>query len=198
MTDRRRHDAETDFILAEMRHRIKNLSAVIQSVVKNIRTEDPTLIDFKEGILGRIATAFRGQEIAASGVASDLEQLVRDAVGQTVSERLACAGPPTDISASKVSPVSMIFHELGTNAVKHGAASVESGRIDVTWEMVDDPGERRLLVCHWQEAGGPRVNRPSGTGYGSDLIQGLASHIRGQADLRYPPDGFTATIRIPL
>ncbi|WP_311043993.1 sensor histidine kinase [Rhizobium bangladeshense] len=198
VTERQRHDAQMDFIVAEMRHRLKNLSAVVRSVVNNTRADDPVVASFKEALLGRLDVTFHAQELAARGKAADFETLVRDAVGMTVSERLECSGPSAELSSSHVVPVSMIFHELGTNAAKYGAGSVPGGRISVTWESDTGPRERTLLVCQWREEAGPRISQPERKGYGTELIEGLAAHMGGSVELIYPPSGFIAIIKIPM
>ncbi|EPE98638.1 blue-light-activated histidine kinase [Rhizobium grahamii CCGE 502] len=198
VTERRRHDAEMDFIIAEMRHRMKNQSAVALTVVKNIRADDPAAARLKESVLERLGMTFLSQEIAARGVMTEYETLLRESVGPTVASRLECSGPPVELQSAKVVPASMILHELATNAMKHGSVSVPDGKVRVTWELEAGKRGRNFLLCHWREEAGPRVSRPERKGYGTDLIEGLAAHIGGSAELTYPPDGFKATIKIPL
>lgn len=69
-TERQRQNTQMDFIVAEMRYRLKNLSAVVRSVVANAKADDPVVKTFKEALLGRLDIAFKAQEVAAdSGVA---------------------------------------------------------------------------------------------------------------------------------
>nr|WP_184473309.1 HWE histidine kinase domain-containing protein [Rhizobium esperanzae] len=198
VTERLRHDAEMDFIVAEMRHRLRNLSAVVQSVVNNTRTDDPAVASFKEALLGRLNITFQAQAVAAVSGVAEFEALLRGAVGTTVSERLECSGPSVELRSSNVLPVSMILHELSTNALKHGAASVPGGKIRLTWELEARPRDRTLLVCQWREEAGPRIDESVRKGYGTELIEGLAAHMGGSVELNYPPSGFTATIKIPM
>ncbi len=197
VTERRRHDAETDFIFAEMRHRIKNISAVVLSVVKNTRTNDPGVARYKEALLGRLAATFHAQEIAAADRSVEFGVLVRDTVGSIIAKCLECSGPSADVKKSKVLSISMILHELATNAMKYGAASVPEGKVRVSWELEAGPRDRTFLVCHWREEGGPPVSQPDSKGYGTELIEGLATHLGGSAELTYSPGGFNATIKIP-
>lgn len=198
VTDRQHHDAEMDFIVAEMRHRLRNLAAVVQSVVKNSRTDDPAVASFKEALLERLEVTFRAQEIAALGGVAEFEALLTGAVGTTVSERLEYSGPSVEILSSKVLPLSMILHELSTNALKHGAASVAAGKIRVTWELEAGPPDRTLFAFQWCEEAGPRISEPASKGYGTELIERLSAHMGGSAELSYPSSGFTATIKIPM
>ncbi|WP_345799293.1 histidine kinase [Mycoplana sp. MJR14] len=198
VTERQRREAEMDFIVAEMRHRLKNLASVVRAVVKNIRTADPAVAVFKEAMLGRLDTTFQAQETAAFGAVTELGPFVRSTVGETLAERLECSGPSAELSPSIILPVSMILHELGTNAMKYGAASVPGGRVVVTWELEAGSRGRTLLVWQWREEDGPKISPPEQKGYGTELIEGLVSHLGGSLQLAYPPSGFTATIKIPM
>lgn len=198
VTERRRHDAEIDFIVAEMRHRMKNMSAVVRSVVTHTSSEDATVSDFKDILLGRLDITFKAQDIAASGQATDFESLLMQSVGSPVSERLECNGPATDIGSSKVLATSMIFHELATNALKHGAISSPDGKVRVAWTVENGPRNRPILICEWREENGPRIVPPQNNGYGLELIEGLAAHVGGGLELTYPASGLRAVVKIPV
>jgi two-component sensor histidine kinase len=49
--------------------------------------------------------------------------------------------------------LSMALHELATNAAKHGALSVSSGWVAITWSMT--PNDPVLLTSLWQEQDRP-------------------------------------------
>ena len=92
----------------------------------------------------------------------------------------------------------MAAHELATNAVKYGALSGLSGRVEVRWG-VDAAGETPRLWLSWSERDGPPVNVPTHRGFGSRLIErGLAGELNGIARLDYRRDGLVCTIEAPL
>lgn len=198
VTERQRHDAEMDFIVAEMRHRMKNMSVVVRSVITNTRADQPDAANFKEALLGRLDVTFKAQDIAARSETADFEFLIRESISIGVSKRLDCSGPTVEVPSAKVLPVSMIFHELSTNAMKYGAISEPQGRIHVSWELETGTRGRQLIACQWREKGGPPVSDPQRRGYGSELIEGLSVHIAGSVELSYPAEGFIALIKIPV
>src|SRR3546814_4791368 len=63
--------------------------------------------------------------------------------------------------------LSLVLHELATNAAKYGALSVSGGRVQVSWQVEDANGQLRIK---WAESGGPPVTPPATTGYGTRLI----------------------------
>jgi two-component sensor histidine kinase len=92
----------------------------------------------------------------------------------------------------------MAVHELTTNAVKHGALSVASGRVQVGWR-IDDRGAESVLVIDWRELGGPTLVAPPNPGFGSRLLrQTITRELAGQLDLRFEREGLCCAIAVPI
>jgi two-component sensor histidine kinase len=89
--------------------------------------------------------------------------------------------------------LSLILHELATNALKYGALSNASGRIDIDWYS-DDGG---ALVLVWRERGGPPVEQSERKGFGSRLITSSLASSGGSAEMTFEPSGVVCTIRCP-
>lgn len=198
VTDRRRRDAEQDFILSEMRHRMKNLFAVVRAVAMQTKAENEAVTTYRDSLLGRLQVTLIAQELAASSDAIDFEELLSKTISDPFVGRLQCSGQSVQMSSSTVLTVSMIFHELCTNAIKYGAFSVPEGKVRVTWSIETDEEERKRLKCEWREEDGPAISTPERIGYGTELIQKMSAHLRGAVELNYPPSGFTARIEIPV
>jgi two-component sensor histidine kinase len=81
-----------------------------------------------------------------------------------------------------------VLHELGTNAVKHGALSIPTGVIKIRWDLeTGGPHEGRLRII-WEEVGGPRVEQPQRHGFGELVITKLVPvSLRGTALLEFEP-----------
>jgi two-component sensor histidine kinase len=94
--------------------------------------------------------------------------------------------------------LSMIVHEIATNAAKYGALSNESGTVVVDWEIVDDSTGRQLRLI-WTEAGGPLVVAPVQRGFGSRLIERSArDQLGGEATVDFLPRGVVYTVTCAL
>jgi two-component sensor histidine kinase len=89
----------------------------------------------------------------------------------------------------------MSLNELCTNAVKYGALSNTTGRIEIVLN-VDDEGQRFKLT--WTEKGGPAVQEPSRSSFGTSLINRLANQLHGNVRLRYEPAGLVYELDVPL
>jgi two-component sensor histidine kinase len=104
-------------------------------------------------------------------------------------------GPHVWLEASKVVTVALIMHELATNAVKYGALSNGTGRVDVTWEQHSNPDLVKLV---WLESGGPPVNSPKKRGFGFHLIERAFGGPLGSAQLVFSLQGLSCTLEITL
>ena len=197
VTERQRRDTEKDFIISETRHRMKNLFAVVRSLAMQMDAEDLTGVDYRDRFLRRLEVTLHAQEIAAIDEASDFETLLRQSVGEPGPDRLHCEGPIVQIPGSRIVPISMMFHELATNALKYGALSVPDGALHIEWSLEDGPESQSSFVCHWREIGGPAVVPPKRKGYGTELIEGTCRHLGGTVELNFDAKGLAAIIKLP-
>ncbi len=93
-----------------------------------------------------------------------------------------------------VVPLSMVLHELSTNAAKYGAFSVEQGRVEIAWRT--DGGKVRFT---WIETNGPPVKGEIKAGFGSKLISRVVSYdLVGTAGLDFNREGFRCTLIFPV
>ncbi|WP_334249390.1 sensor histidine kinase [Bradyrhizobium symbiodeficiens] len=107
-------------------------------------------------------------------------------------ERFDLDGPAVNLGARATLSMSLLLHELSTNAIKYGALSEPAGRVAVSWTVLDDQ-----LTLSWREIGGPSAIPPTRKGFGSRLINmGLIG--TGGVELRYLPTGFEADFSAPL
>jgi two-component sensor histidine kinase len=110
---------------------------------------------------------------------------------------LKSQGPEAEIAADKALLLSMILHELGTNAVKYGALSNETGTVDVIWSLADQEGKGQVEL-EWRELGGPDVAPPTRRGFGSTLISRALNADNGKSEIAYLPTGVVCRVSITL
>lgn len=198
VTDSNRERAESDIILAETRHRMKNLFSVIRALAMQTQTEGYTAEEYRDTFLGRIDLALRAQEIAPGETSAEFGALLDAAVAAGSDNRIHIeAGPVATLPSPMVVPVSMMFHELMTNALKYGALSVPDGHVRLSWQIEEGNGPT-MLVCEWREENGPAVRPPTRRGYGTELITTTAKHLGGSAEQRFDPCGLIAIVKLPI
>src|SRR5262249_14294991 len=126
---------------------------------------------------------------------AEMHDLIRDQLldGTIDQSRLSTEGPSIRLEPQGALHVALMLHELGTNAIKHGALSGSRGHVDVSWSAHAD-----TFSLHWAERGGPAVIAPSKNGFGTTLIQQTARSSDGSAEVTYGNDGVIWHIRLPL
>jgi PAS domain S-box-containing protein len=189
-------------VALELDHRLKNMFALVQSIVRLSARSAPDLDELAGSLEGRIHALARSHEVVLKGSpgATLLEDIVREALALYIGrdERIQITGPALEVGAREMPLLHMSFHELATNATKYGALSVPSGRIRVDWEAT--PSDQGMaVVLRWAENGGPIVRPPVRRGFGSTLIEhALASEFAGEVQIAFPPQGVICTMRLPL
>jgi PAS domain S-box-containing protein len=185
VTDRKRVEEARDLLMREVDHRARNALTVVQSVVRLTDSADPAV--FKEKVIGRVGALARAQDslTRANWSGAPLgEVVVRGLAATAENSRFDAEGPDIRLEAEDVQAVTMIVHELATNALKHGALSTQHGRVTVTWgEREDGWG----LI--WTERDGPPVREPEASGFGSRLTERLATELGGSLRRDWRADG---------
>ena len=185
----------------EIAHRLKNMLAMVLSIAtQTLRgIPDRAPVESFERRIHALSTAHNVllRKTWTAAPAREVVAAVLSAAGH--GDRVSVAGDDFDLGPRATLSVSLLLHELATNAAKYGALSVPAGRVSLSWRF-EGSGEATEIVLDWVERGGPPPAAPvqsRGAGFGSRLIgMGLAGS--GGVDLRYTPPGFEATLRAPL
>jgi two-component sensor histidine kinase len=199
-TDRRRRDVAKDMLFGELRHRMRNLLSVAQSMARQTTTEGRSAEEYRDDFLGRFAALVEAEDLAFTEQGETGVQELFDRIFAPFAAGpeaiLIEPGPTVELSPRTIMSLSLVLHELATNAAKHGALSVPGGRIRVGWQVED---ANRKLRLKWSENDGPPVTPPVTAGYGTKLIQSaIAYTLQGRVEHEYAPGGFQAEIVIPL
>ena len=200
ITLRKNAEERVDLVLNEMAHRIKNQYAVIIKIAKDTHRQAETANEFNEAFQARMLGLARSNDLLLRGGGQevDLRSLLlsqMEIFGDT--RRIELNGPAIAVSANAAQYLAMAFHELSTNALKHGAFSVEAGRIDVTWTISEDVPAMFNII--WQERGGPAPKSKSKSGFGKLVLEKLMpAAVEGTAEIIVEPDGIKWTLSAPL
>jgi two-component sensor histidine kinase len=171
-TDQRRHDLAKDLLFGEVRHRMKNLFGVAQSIARQTTTEGRSAEEYRDAFLGRFAALIEAEDLAFNQQdESSLHDLMAQIFAPYSDERARVVIEPSPALVLKprtIMSLCLVLHELATNAVKYGALSPLGGELRVHW-LLEDGG--RTLRLRWMESGGPPVSEPAFPGYGTSLIR---------------------------
>jgi len=203
ITARSDAEARQRQLIEELNHRVKNTLATVHALASNTARNAASVDEFKSRFEARLVALSQAHTLLGERdwrgvkVLDLIRQQLEPCVGRD-SARVTLDGPDIELQAQLAVSLSMMFHELTTNAAKYGPLSVAGGRIAVAWELDAVTGDERTLTLRWAEAGGPPVVRPRRTGFGTRLIKSIADGLNGRADLLFEPSGVRLTVSIPF
>lgn len=203
VTERHIAEERQALLTREVDHRAKNILAVVQAALRLTPKDD--LESYAHAIEGRVAALARAHTILAAGKwqPAALRELIEAELAAfqpcvvSGEHRVVIDGPALALLPGAVQALSMVLHELATNAAKYGALSTAAGRVLVCWRVDREAGRLRL---GWQERGGPRVTQPpTRRGFGSRVITTtVESQLGGTLDRIWSEDGLHCEIAVPL
>lgn len=182
-----------ELLNGELSHRLKNTLSVIQAIAFQTLSDagnQEAVAAFGE----RLAALSKAHDVLTrqSWSAAEIGEVVRGVLA-TFDEggRISISGPPTMIGPRATLSLSLLLHELATNAIKHGSLSAPEGRVMLGWSWNED---KSGIVMRWEERSGPPAVEPSRRGFGSRIIRmGLAGS--GGTTLHYGEEGLTAEMK---
>jgi PAS domain S-box-containing protein len=191
----RRSEQARKLLMREVDHRARNALTVVQSLV---RLSTATSLDELRWVLdGRITSLALAQTSLAARKWEGA--LLREIIGETVAaisstKQVAMEGPEVVLPPPAVQALSMIIHELATNALKYGALSGPDGALAVSWERRSD----RSVAVVWRETAPGRIEPPTSVGFGTRLIARLVEQLKGAIRCDWPPAGLVAELSFPI
>ena len=195
--ERAKADVRQRMLNEELNHRVKNILAVIKSLVGHPVQEGRSLKDYVASLKGRIqALAFAHDQIIRSDGGGLLQDLLNAELSpyRSAGTTMVFEGPRLWLDSRAFSVMALVLHELATNAAKYGSLSRGGGRLEVTWRMASDGG----CELDWRESGGPAVSPPSRSGFGSALIdRSIPYDLGGRSAVEFSPEGLHARFVLP-
>ena len=177
------------FLAREVDHRAKNAMAVIQSLVRLTRAD--TAAEYGASIEGRVQAMARAHSLLSQSrwEGADLHKLIAEEMAPY--DRVKLDGCSILLKPQVAQTLALAVHELATNAAKYGALSCATGHVDVTWAMTPESME---IV--WREQGGPKVQEPKMTGFGSMVIRSVSQHLNGRVEFLWEEQGLSCILTV--
>ena len=196
ITERKEAEDRQSLLAREVDHRTKNVLAVVHAIVSLTRAED--IKQFSAAVEGRVQALARAHSLLSESrwrgaKIADLIQGELACYRTPNLERIRISGKSLSLHPSAVQALALAVHELASNAAKHGALSVPSGSVEVTWESRDDQLELR-----WVERGGPLSEPKAQLGFGMRVIKAsVETQLSGTVEFDWGYDGLQCAICVP-
>jgi two-component sensor histidine kinase len=200
---RRRHEEHVNFVMRELSHRSKNLLSIVQSMASQVARQTDSFDDFCAGFSKRLCAFAETHDLLVIGDwhGADIRDLIRTHLApfhNAANNSLVLEGPELKLNPKAAEQIGLALHELGTNAVKHGALSVPSGVVRIRWDLETDEAHNPVLRITWKEVGGPRVGHPQRQGFGDVVLTEIVpASLRAKASLQFEPEGVKWVLLAP-
>jgi len=201
---------ESDYralLLQEMKHRIKNHIARIQSIARQSARGATDVKAFTAAFDARLQAMSAVQEVLAGTGMAEAE--LRAVLVTELRQSLDAAevehlidGPTVRLDERQAHAFAMVAHELVTNAMKYGGLSANGSGLKISWTVRPASGTQPPRVdLDWVEQATTVADPPATTnaGFGSRLIEAsLRGELSGTIEKTFRPDGLSIRISFPL
>ncbi|SUA99205.1 Blue-light-activated histidine kinase [Pannonibacter phragmitetus] len=195
--------AEKDLMLQEMKHRIKNSIARILAIARQTASSSPSLESFSSSFASRLQAMANAQDLLTrsrwqrAGLNELLEQELEQVFGEALQREKLC-GPPVVLNEKAAHALSLVFHELATNALKYARVGDEGGALTVDWTLEATP-KGKLLQLVWTEKSAQAVEPGTAKGFGTRLIDAsIRGELGGKIEREFTGHGLTVRMSVPL
>ena len=198
MSERKLVEQSQQMMMQELHHRVKNMLAMVMAITSQSLARAATITEGRMAVEQRLMALAEAHNLLRDGGidCAGLRQIVDRAVApyDTVPSRIRVEGSDQPLASRSALAIAMAVHELCTNAIKHGALSVHTGRVAIAWRIEDT-----RVLWTWRESSGPRVSPPKRRGFGLRVIEAsFRDQLHGSIELSFEPGGLTCTVALPL
>lgn len=194
--------AHTNLIMRELSHRSKNLLALVQAIARQSARASSSFSEFQPRFVERLQSLSMSHDLLVktdwnSVPIRDLLDVQMRTFADYPDTRLRIKGENLMLKPEAAQNFGMAFHELASNAVKHGSLSTNAGVVHIDWSVEDGP-DPTLTLC-WREEGGPPVRPPTRRGFGTTILERIIPQsLHGEATSSWDEQGFSWTLRSPM
>ncbi len=175
-------------VIDELNHRVKNILAVIQSIVTRTLRHGSDIDVVRELLIGRIH--------AMSNVVSLLSESqwqgvklkgLFEARAIPHAERIAVSGPDIAVSARAAQSLSLLFFELASHSDEGLSLVGKHPHIVAHWEVTGDEPDT-IFYFRWEEFNTSAATRREDSDFGVILLDRVAPEALGGTSKRYFTD----------
>ncbi|WP_134494874.1 PAS domain-containing sensor histidine kinase [Microvirga pakistanensis] len=203
ITERKQAEEHQRVLIDELNHRVKNTLAIVQSIATQTIRTSPAIETFSENFEARLLSLSKAHELLTRRAWTGVD--LRDIVCQELepydngsATRVRLEGTDLTLEPRVGLALSLVLHELTTNAAKYGALSTQQGLVTVRWSA-SGSGASEVLRIDWIESGGPAVRPLAKRSFGTRLIErSMTKDLQGMAKLDFDPAGLRCTLELPL
>ena len=182
-------------LAAELNHRIQNLLTVIQAVIRFSLPGDGMVqaSAVQQRLMDRLQSMSATNRAITDSMGDGvrLAHLIDGEIHGFESQFEISGAAGLLLGPQMTQNLSLILHELVTNALKHGALSVANGRVSLRLEW-----SSTQLTFSWEERDGPPVLPVASSGFGSRILGTFAKSFCRSVEACYGENGLRYVLQI--
>jgi PAS domain S-box-containing protein len=200
ISEQKRREEHIQFIVDELSHRTKNLLTVAMAIAQQTVRQAEDVHQYHARFTERLTALAHSHDllVADSWYGASFSDLVAAQLmpfSEVNHGRIDATGPPLILRPNAVQHLGLAFHELATNASKHGALTGMHGHVSIRWLMNE---QTHKIHVRWHESGGPIVAPPLRRGFGHVVIEQIVPRaLNGNGALNFSPEGVSWTFEFP-
>jgi two-component sensor histidine kinase len=177
--------------------------SVIQAIVRQMMKTSVRWQDFQTKLDSRLLALATSHDvlILQDWKGAPLRELIREQLVpfyDVANESVATEGPEVRVTVEAAQTIGLAIHELASNAVRFGALSIPSGKVDLNWRLETDDGGRKTLSLCWRERNGPPVVEPTRRGFGYVVLHDIVSKsLNASVTMTFAMQGLEWVATIP-
>ena len=200
ITDFRRMEAELRNLAGELQHRVKNTLATVQAIISQTVRTTETRDQLSEALQARVGALASTHNLLthAEWRGAQLKDVIfQETAPYRRKGQVETMGPDLMLSPKAALTLTMVLHELATNAAKYGALRDESGNLGVEWSVRD--GRFRLVWNESVKGDPPREPERDSFGFGLRFVERSVAHdLDGNVAFAWEHDGLVVRLEAAL
>jgi two-component sensor histidine kinase len=175
-------------VIDELNHRVKNILAVIQSIVTRTLRHGADIDVARELLIGRIHAMANVVSLLSESQWQGVQlKGLFEARAIPHAERIAVSGPDIAVSARAAQSLSLLFFELASHSDEGLSLVGKHPHIVAKWEVTGEPSQE-IFTFRWEEFNTSEATRRVDSDFGLILLDRVAPEALGGTSKRYFTD----------
>jgi two-component sensor histidine kinase len=175
-------------VIDELNHRVKNILAVIQSIVTRTLRHGADIDVARELLIGRIHAMANVVSLLSESQWQGVQlKGLFEARAIPHAERIAVSGPDIAVSARAAQSLSLLFFELASHSDEGLSLVGKHPHIVAKWEVTGEPS-KEIFTFRWEEFNTSEATRRQDSDFGLILLDRVAPEALGGTSKRYFTD----------
>ncbi|WP_407156789.1 HWE histidine kinase domain-containing protein [Bradyrhizobium sp. STM 3557] len=172
-------------VIDELNHRVKNILAVIQSIVTRTLRHGSDIDVARELLIGRIHAMSNVVTLLSESQWQGVQlRGLFEARAIPHAERIAVSGPDITVSARAAQSLSLLFFELASHSDEGLSLVGKHPHITAKWEITGD-GPETVFNFRWEEFNTSEATRRPDSDFGLILLDRVAPEALGGTSKRF-------------